>query len=100
MPLEDFNDQVRERRLAHFKAAIDPTLLDTLFNVPRLEHLLHRESRLTPHIDIFDGRTCGNSSISSASRGKRISMSLRTTCGAAPRYAFEMPRSSTHGSVN
>jgi ribosomal protein L16 Arg81 hydroxylase len=55
MPLEDFNDQVRERRLAHFKAAIEPTLLDSLFNVPRLEHLLHRESRLTPHIDIFDG---------------------------------------------
>ena len=29
MPLEDFNDQVRERRVAHFKAAIEPTLLES-----------------------------------------------------------------------
>ena len=55
MPLEHFNDEVRERRMAHFKAAIEPTLLETAFNLPQLERLLREESRLTPYIDIFDG---------------------------------------------
>jgi len=56
MPLDDFNNQIRERRLAHFKAAIGPTLLDSVFSLPRLEHLLREEDRLTPCIDIFDGK--------------------------------------------
>jgi ribosomal protein L16 Arg81 hydroxylase len=55
MSIEDFNDQVRERRVAHFKAAIEPTLLESVFNVVRLEHLLHQENQLTTYIDIFDG---------------------------------------------
>jgi ribosomal protein L16 Arg81 hydroxylase len=55
MPLQDFNEQIRERRLAHFKSVIEPTLLDTVFGLPRLERLLHEESRLTPYLDVFDG---------------------------------------------
>jgi len=55
MPLQDFNGQVRERHMAHFKAAIEPSLLETVFNVARLESLLHREPRLMPFVDIFDG---------------------------------------------
>ncbi len=55
MPLEDFNQQIRERRTAHFKAAVEPTLLESIFNLPQLERLLQDENRLTPHIDIFDG---------------------------------------------
>jgi len=55
MPLEDFNSQVRERRLGHFKAAITPALLDSVFSLARLEHLLRADDRVTPYIDIFDG---------------------------------------------
>ena len=55
MPLEDFNEQVRERRMAHFESAIQPSLLETVFNVTRLERLLHREPRLMSSVDIFDG---------------------------------------------
>lgn len=55
MSLGDFNEQVRERRLAHFKAAVEPTLLDSVFSLPKLERLLREESHLTPHIDVFDG---------------------------------------------
>ncbi len=56
MLLDDFNGQVRERRLAHFKAAIAPALLDGVFSLPRLEHLLREENGLTPYIDVFDGK--------------------------------------------
>ena len=55
MPLADFNSRVREREAAHFKAAIAATLLQTVFNLPRLERLLHEDNRLTPYIDIYDG---------------------------------------------
>ncbi|MEO8464706.1 MAG: cupin domain-containing protein [Gammaproteobacteria bacterium] len=55
MSLEDFNDQIRERRVAHFKSAMDPTLLESVFNMPRVEHLLRQDNLLTPYIDIFDG---------------------------------------------
>lgn len=55
MPPEDFNDRVRERQVAHFKAALAPSLLDGIFNMPRLERLLRADDRATPYIDIFDG---------------------------------------------
>jgi len=55
MALEDFNTQVRERRLGYFKGAIAPTLLDSIFSLPRLERLLREDNRVTPYIDIFDG---------------------------------------------
>jgi ribosomal protein L16 Arg81 hydroxylase len=55
MPLEDFNREVRERKLAHFTAAIEPALLKSVFSLPRLERLLNEDERLTSYIDIFDG---------------------------------------------
>jgi len=54
MPLETFNDEVRERRLAHFKSTIEPTVLDSVFSLPRLEHLLRRDNLLTPYVEWFD----------------------------------------------
>jgi ribosomal protein L16 Arg81 hydroxylase len=55
LSLDDFNSRVREREMAHFKGAIGPTLLQSVFNLPRLERLLHEDNRLTPYIDIYDG---------------------------------------------
>jgi hypothetical protein len=55
MSPEDFNDRVRERQLAHFKAALAPSLLDGIFDMTRLERLLRADDRATPYIDIFDG---------------------------------------------
>ena len=55
MPLASFNDEVRERRVAHFKAALEPTLLESVFNLPRLERLLREEAELAPYLDVFDG---------------------------------------------
>jgi ribosomal protein L16 Arg81 hydroxylase len=55
MPLDDFNEQVRERQIAHFKAAVSADVLDNLFSLPRLERLLHEEQQLSTQIDIFDG---------------------------------------------
>jgi ribosomal protein L16 Arg81 hydroxylase len=53
--LEDFDEQVREKRVAHFKAAFTPELLESVLTVARFERLLHENAQLTPNIDIFDG---------------------------------------------
>jgi ribosomal protein L16 Arg81 hydroxylase len=53
--LEDFNEQIREQRVAHFKAAFDPAQVDSVLTVARLERALHDHAEMTLNIDIFDG---------------------------------------------
>ncbi len=55
IPLQDFNERIREQRVAHFKAALAPKLLDGIFSVPRIERLLREDSRVSEYIDVFDG---------------------------------------------
>ena len=55
LPPARFDDEIRERRAAHFKAALPPALLDSLFSVPRFERLLRDNDALAAHLDVFDG---------------------------------------------
>jgi ribosomal protein L16 Arg81 hydroxylase len=50
-----FDAQIRERRAAHFKSALPPALLDSVFSVPRFERLLREQEGLAAHLDVFDG---------------------------------------------
>jgi hypothetical protein len=54
-PLEEFNDHVRERQLAHFESAIASRLLDDVFSLARLENLLRDDPRVAAFIDVYDG---------------------------------------------
>jgi hypothetical protein len=54
MPIDAFNDDIRERRAAKFAAAIGADELDELFSLPRLESLIALEANLISQIDLFD----------------------------------------------
>jgi hypothetical protein len=55
MRLEAFDADIREQRVAHFKAAFKPEQLESVLTVARLERLLHDVEQLTPNIDVYTG---------------------------------------------
>jgi len=55
MPPAQFDAQIRERRAAHFRAALPPAVLDAVFSVARFERLLRDNEGLAPYLDVFDG---------------------------------------------
>jgi hypothetical protein len=51
-----FDEQIRERRAAHFKGTLPPAVLDGLFSVARFERLLRANETLAAYLDVFDGK--------------------------------------------
>ena len=54
MPLDDFNQKVRERQTRKFEAALSAQTMRELYTVARLEALLSHETFVMPYVDIFD----------------------------------------------
>jgi ribosomal protein L16 Arg81 hydroxylase len=55
MAIQDFNCDVRERRVAKFDAAIDPEVLSELYSLSRLESAFAREEIPPLFVDVFSG---------------------------------------------
>ncbi len=55
MTIQDFNRDVRERRVVKFDAAIGPEALGELCSLSRLESALAREAVPTVYVDVFTG---------------------------------------------
>jgi ribosomal protein L16 Arg81 hydroxylase len=53
MAIQDFNCDVRERRVAKYDAAIDPEVLSELYSLSRLESAFAREEIPTLNVDVF-----------------------------------------------
>jgi len=55
MDIQDFNRNVRERRVAKFDAAIDPETLSEVYSLSRLESAFAREEIPVLNVDVYTG---------------------------------------------
>lgn len=54
MTIQEFNADVREKRAERFERAMQPALLDDLFNIARLQSLFASEAIRLAYVDVFD----------------------------------------------